>query len=76
MKKIVARMSRMSRPAWYIFKRSMQMALLMLCCGLLLTLDGPGSLRRLANAFYETTEAVVLLGSLLSVLAEDQQSRR
>ena len=74
-------MSQMCEPAWYIFKRSLQLALALLACGLLLTLgDGNafGSYTQLktSGAIYEITEAVILLGILLSVLVEDQQSKR
>ena len=79
--RIVARMSRMCPSAWYIYKRCMQLSLVMLGCGLLLTTGASQSiythrLLHLSNAFFENVEAVLLLASLLPVLIEDQQSRR
>lgn len=75
LKKIFARMGSMSEPAWYIFKSSMLLSLTLLVCGLLLTLGTHEHLRT-AEAIYETVEAVLLIGTLFSVIVEDQQSRR
>lgn len=80
-RKILGRMSAMCEPAWYIFKRSMQLALVLLVCGLLLTVGEPGAAGsyaqlRTSEAIYEVTEAVLLLGALLPVLVEDRQHRR
>lgn len=80
-KRIVQRMSRMCPAAWYIYKRSMQLSLVLLACGLLLTLApsqylSSHTLLRLSNAYFECVEGVLLLAALLPVLIEDQQSRR
>ena len=75
LKKIFARMGSMSEPAWYIFKSSLLLSLTLLGCGLLLTLGTHEHLRT-AVAIYETVEAVLLIGTLFSVIVEDQQSRR
>lgn len=81
LKQTICRMSRMTDPAWYIFKRSLQLCLALLCCGLLLTLGDLSSqsgheLKNLAMALYETGEAVLLIGGIFSVVVEAQQSRR
>ncbi len=75
LKQILGRMGRMSEAAWYIFKCSMLLSLTLLSCGLLLTL-GAHEQHRIAEAIYEIVEAVLLIGILFSVIAEDQQSRR
>ena len=75
LKPILARMARMSEPAWYIFRSSMLLSLTLLCCGLLLTFGGYEQ-HRIAEAIYETVEAVLLIGILFSVIVEDQQSSR
>ncbi len=75
MKKILFRMAKMCEPSWYIFRRSMELSIVLLSCGLLLTLGGHEQLKT-AGAIYETVEAVLLIGILGSVIVEDQQSRR
>ena len=75
-KQAIARMAAMSERAWYIWEKSVQLALLLLCCGLLLTLTPDSSASGLAGACYETSEACFLIGILFSVILEDQQSRR
>ncbi len=72
---IIRRMSRMCRPAWYIFKGSFLLSLALLSLALLLTLGSYQQVRT-AEAIYETVEAVLLIGILFSALVEDQQSRR
>ena len=74
-KKAFSRMARMGDAAWYIFQRSTALCLVLLACGLLLTLGGREA-RQTANAIYETGQAVWLIGILGSALVEDQQSRR
>ena len=73
-KKIFGRMGRMSDAAWYIFRRSAELCLVLLSCGLLLTIGAHEQVKT-AEAIYETVEAVWLIGILGSVLVEDQQSR-
>lgn len=74
-KQILERMGRMSEPAWYIFKGSMFLGLILLSSGLLLTL-GTVQHHHIADALYEIVEAVLLIGILFSVITEDQQSKR
>jgi hypothetical protein len=80
-KQIVFRMSRMCAPAWYIFRRCLQLAAFLLACALLLTIGADGGIdgvkmAKTASALNETAEAVLLLGALLPVIVEDQQSKR
>ena len=80
-KRIIRRMSCMCPAAWYIYKRSMQLSIVLLSCGLLLTTGVSQELQsrhllRLSNAYFDTVEAVLLLAAILPVLIEDQQSRR
>ncbi|MBR5343229.1 MAG: hypothetical protein IK149_04975 [Oscillospiraceae bacterium] len=81
LRKALKRMGRMCGPARYIFERCMQLALTLLACALLLTTADPDDAaytkdRRTANAMFETAESVLLMGALLPVIVEDQQSRR
>lgn len=75
LKKVLRRMGRMSDPAWYIFRLCTRLCLLLLACGLLTTLGGPAH-HSLAAAFYEISEAVLLIGVLAPVVAEDRMGRR
>ena len=75
LKQVLLRMGRMSRPAWYIFQCSTRLSLALLSIGLLLTLGTPQQVH-LANAIYETVEAVLLIGILSSVIVEDQNGKR
>lgn len=75
LRKILRRMGRMSDPAWYIFRLSTRLCLLLLACGLLTTLGGHAQ-HQLAGAFYESAEAVLLIGVLASAAAEDRMGRR
>ena len=77
LRKIVRRMSRMCEPAWYVFRRCLQLAAFLLACGLLLTTGGQvHTLMKTASALNETAEAVLQIGAIFPVLLEDQHSRR
>ena len=75
LRKVLRRMGRMSDPAWYIFRLCTRLCLLLLICGLLTTLGGPARYP-LAAAFYETSEAVLLIGVLAPVITEDRMGSR
>lgn len=79
--KILRRMLRMSDAAWYIFIRSIQLSGVMLFCSFLLLLSCDGSLMQRARymtaiALYEAPQGILLGGLILSVIAEELQSRR
>lgn len=78
---IVRRMLCMSDAAWYIFIRSIQLSCVMLFCSFLLLLSSDGSLMQrtqymTAMALYEGPQGLLLGGLILSVFAEELQSRR
>ena len=78
---IVRRMLGMSDAAWYIFIRSIQLSCVMLFCSFLLLLSCDGSLMQrsqymTAMALYEGPQGLLLGGLILSVFAEELQSRR
>ena len=78
---IVRRMLCMSDAAWYIFIRSIQLSCVMLFCSFLLLLSCDGSLMQRAQymtaiALYEGPQGLLLGGLILSVFAEELQSRR
>ena len=78
---IVRRMLCMSDAAWYIFIRSIQLSCVMLFCSFLLLLScGCSMMRRsqymTAMALYEGPQGLLLGGLILSVFAEELQSRR
>ena len=78
---IVRRMLYMSDAAWYIFIRSIQLSCVMLFCSFLLLLSCDGSLMQrvqymTAMALYEGPQGLLLGGLILSVFAEELQSRR
>ena len=78
---IVRRMLCMSDAAWYIFIRSIQLSCVMLFCSFLLLLSYDGSLMQRAQymtamALYEGPQGLLLGGLILSVFAEELQSRR
>lgn len=78
---IVRRMLCMSDAAWYIFIRSIQLSCVMLFCSFLLLLSCDGSLMQrtqymTAMALYEGPQGLLLGGLILSVFAEELQSRR
>ena len=78
---IVRRMLCMSDAAWYIFIRSIQLSCVMLFCSFLLLLSCDGSLMQRAQymtaiALYEGSQGLLLGGLILSVFAEELQSRR
>ena len=75
LRKVLRRMGRMSESAWYIFRFSTRLCLLLLSCGLLTTLGGPAQ-HQLAGAYYDCSEAVLLIGALASVIAEDRMGSR
>ena len=75
------RMLCMSDAAWYIFIRSIQLSCVMLFCSFLLLLSCDGSLMQRAQymtaiALYEGPQGLLLGGLILSVFAEELQSRR
>ena len=79
--KILRRMLRMSDAAWYIMLRSIQLSGVMLFCSFLLLLSCDGSLMQRARymtaiALYEGPQGILLGGLILSVIAEELQSRR
>ena len=78
---IVRRMLCMSDAAWYIFIRSIQLSCVMLFCSFMLLLSCDGSLMQrtqymTAMALYEGPQGLLLGGLILSVFAEELQSRR
>ena len=78
---IVRRMLCMSDAAWYIFIRSIQLSCVMLFCSFMLLLSCDGSLMQRAQymtaiALYEAPQGLLLGGLILSVFAEELQSRR
>ena len=78
---IVRRMLCMSDAAWYIFIRSIQLSCVMLFCSFLLLLSCDGSLMQrsqymTAMALYEGPQGLLLGGLILSIFAEELQSRR
>ena len=78
---IVRRMLCMSNAAWYIFIRCLQLSCVMLFCSFLLLLSCDGSLMQrsqymTAMALYEGPQGLLLGGLILSVFAEELQSRR
>ena len=78
---IVQRMLCMSDAAWYIFIRSIQLSCVMLFCSFMLLLSCDGSLMQRAQymtaiALYEAPQGLLLGGLILSVFAEELQSRR
>ncbi len=75
-KNTLLRMAAMSDRAWYIWEKSLQLTLLLLCCGLLLTLSPEHSVSGLAAACYESSQGCFLIGNLFAVIFEDQKSRR
>lgn len=75
-KRAIARMAGMNESAWLIWEKSVQLTLLLLCCGLLLTLSPERSAAGMAGACYEISQSCFLIGNLFAVIFEDQQSRR
>lgn len=77
---ILRRMLCMSDAAWYIFIRSIQLSCLLLFCAFMLLLDCGGSMMEhsqymTAIALSEAPQGLLLGGLILSVCAEDIQSR-
>ena len=77
---IVRRMLCMSDAAWYIFIRCIQLSCLLLFCAFMLLLDCGGSIMQrqqymTAMALYEAPQGLLLGGLILSVCAEELQSR-
>lgn len=66
--------------AWYIFIRSIQLTAYILFCSFMLLLDCDGSIMSkhhiymTAITLFETGAALLLIGSLFSVLIEDTQN--
>ena len=78
---IVQRMLCMSDAAWYIFIRCIQLSCVMLFCSFMLLLSCDGSMMQrtqymTAIALYEGPQGILLGGLILSVIAEELQSRR
>ena len=78
---IVRRMLCTSDAAWYIFIRSLQLSCVMLFCSFMLLLSCDGSVMQRAQymtaiALYEGPQGLLLGGLILSVFAEELQSRR
>ena len=78
---IVRRMLCMSDAAWYIFIRCIQLSCVMLFCSFLLLLSCGGSMMQRAQCMtamvlYEGPQGLRLGGLILSVFAEELQSRR
>ncbi len=78
---IVRRMLSMSDAAWYIFIRSIQLSCVLLFCAFMLLLDCDGSIMQrekymTAIALFESPQGLLLGGLILSVCAEELQSRR
>ena len=78
---IVRRMLCMSDAAWYIFIRCIQLSCVMLFCSFLLLLSCGGSMMQRAQympaiALYWGPQGLLLGGLILSVFAEELQSRR
>jgi len=81
LKKVLRRMSAMCDSAWFFYRRSFQLCIALLACGLLLALGAPESaasytLLHTAGAFFDTAEGVLLLAVLLPVIVEDRETRR
>jgi len=82
MKKIIHRMLIMSNEAWYIFIRSIQLTAFILFCTFMLLLECNGSvldrrsLYMTAITLFESGAAILLIGSLFSVIIEDIQISR
>lgn len=79
-KAILRRMTSMCPEAWYIFIRSIQLCCFLLLCAIGLLLHWDGSMREgyelfmTAKALNETSQALLLIAVLFSVLIEDRQS--
>ena len=82
MKKIIHRMLIMSNEAWYIFIRSIQLTAFILFCAFMLLLECNGSvldrrsLYMTAITLFESGAAILLIGSLFSMIIEDIQISR
>ena len=80
-RQILGRMLNMCPDAWYIFIRCIQLSCVMLFCSFLLLLSCGGSMMQRAQymtamALYEGPQGLLLGGLILSVFAEELQSRR
>ncbi len=75
-KSLISHMAGMSERAWIVWKTGMQLALLLLCGGVLLALSPADHASGLARACYESSQGCFLIGNLFAVIFEDQQSRR
>lgn len=75
--KIFRRMLKMSDPAWYIFKRTLQLScFLLLCAFVLLCHGGADMVQRYeismtAGGINETVQALLLAGGLFSAIIEE-----
>ena len=74
--KIVQRMLQMCPMAWYIFKRGMQLCVVLLFAALVVLYERGAAadtyrLTMLASALNETAQAVLLICVLASVIIED-----
>ena len=74
---ILRRMLSMSPAAWYIFIRSVQLTGFLLLCSFILLIGWNGNMLTgyaeymTAMSLYETGQAVLLIGVLVSVIIED-----
>lgn len=80
-KKIISRMLRMCPAAWYIFRRGMQLCVILLfSCVVILAnkelFPDYHSAYRLYSAMNETAQSVLLISVLFSVLIEDVSTSR
>ena len=77
---ILRRMLSMSPAAWYIFIRSVQLTGFLLLCSFILLIGWNENMLTgyaeymTAMSLYETGQAVLLIGVLVSVIIEDIQS--
>ena len=77
---ILRRMLSKSPAAWYIFIRSVQLTGFLLLCSFILLIGWNGNMLTgyaeymTAMSLYETGQAVLLIGVLVSVIIEDIQS--
>ena len=78
-KAIFRRMTAMCPEAWYIFIRSIQLCCFLLLCATAILLHWDGSMQEgyelymTAKALNETSQALLLIAVLFSVLIEDRQ---
>lgn len=80
LKAILCRMLSMCPESWYIFRRGLQLSAFLMLCAFALLLEWDGhmleryTLYMTAVSLMETTQAILLVSVLASVLIEDAQS--